>query len=332
MIRLGDVRVSIKRREVFRHDQPVRLGSRAFDLLECLLAAPQRLLTKNELIEAVWPDTVVEENNLHVQISSLRKQLALDRDLLETVAGRGYRLNLPVAQIASAKDHPTTVANADDRSPNWRALATVHIVDDESTVRNGLVRQLRSAGFSALAYASAEAYLSTCSFEDPGCLLLDVRLSQSSGLDLQAELAQRGIKVPIVFMTGFGTIDLSVRAMKAGAVGFITKPFDESALFDSLQEALETAHRLHAQARREDAIRARFATLSPREQEVFGLLIESRRNKDIALALGLQEVTVKLHKKHIMTKLSTRTLVELVLLGRMAGRLPDSATLDIQSA
>lgn len=332
MIRLGDVWVSIERREAFRHDQPVRLGSRAFDLLECLLAAPQRLLTKDELIEAVWPDTVVEENNLHVQMSSLRKQLALDRDLLETVAGRGYRLNLPVAQLASAKDHPPAVAQADDRSPDWRGLATVHIVDDESTVRNGLVRQLRSAGFSALAYASAEAYLSTCSFEDPGCLLLDVRLSQSSGLDLQAELAQRGIKVPIVFMTGFGTIDLSVRAMKAGAVGFITKPFDESALFDSLQEALETAHRLHVQARREDAIRARFATLSPREQEVFGLLVEGRRNKDIALALGLQEVTVKLHKKHIMTKLSTRTLVELVLLGRMAGRLPDSATLDIQSA
>ncbi|QEU01929.1 response regulator [Pseudomonas oryzihabitans] len=332
MIRLGDVRVSIERREVFRHDQPVRLGSRAFDLLECLLAAPQRLLTKDELIEAVWPDTVVEENNLHVQMSSLRKQLALDRDLLETVAGRGYRLNLPVTQIASAKVHPPAVAKADDRSPDSRALATVHIVDDESTVRNGLVRQLRSAGFSALAYASAEAYLSTCSFEDPGCLLLDVRLSQSSGLDLQAELTQRGIKVPIVFMTGFGTIDLSVRAMKAGAVGFITKPFDESALFDSLREALETAHRLHAQAQREDAIRARFATLSPREQEVFGLLVEGRRNKDIALALGLQEVTVKLHKKHIMTKLSTRTLVELVLLGRMAGRLPDSATLDIQSA
>jgi len=332
MIRLGDVRVSIERREVFRHDQPVRLGSRAFDLLECLLAAPQRLLTKGELIEAVWPDTVVEENNLHVQMSSLRKQLALDRDLLETVAGRGYRLNLPVVKIASAKDGPTTVARADDPSPDWRGLATVHIVDDESTVRSGLVRQLRSAGFSALAYASAEAYLSTCSFEEPSCLLLDVRLSQSSGLDLQAELAQRGIKVPIVFMTGFGTIDLSVRAMKAGAVGFITKPFDELALFDSLQEALETAHRLHAQARREEAIRARFATLSPREQQVFGLLVEGRRNKDIALALGLQEVTVKLHKKHIMTKLSTRTLVELVLLGRMAGRLPDSATLDIQSA
>lgn len=332
MIRLGDVRVSIERREVFRHDQPVRLGSRAFDLLECLLAAPQRLLTKGELIEAVWPDTVVEENNLHVQMSSLRKQLALDRDLLETVAGRGYRLNLSVVKIASAKDDPTTVARADDPSPDWRGLATVHIVDDESTVRNGLVRQLRSAGFSALAYASAEAYLSTCSFEEPSCLLLDVRLSQSSGLDLQAELAQRGIKVPIVFMTGFGTIDLSVRAMKAGAVGFITKPFDELALFDSLQEALETAHRLHAQARREEAIRARFATLSPREQQVFGLLVEGRRNKDIALALGLQEVTVKLHKKHIMTKLSTRTLVELVLLGRMAGRLPDSATLDIQSA
>lgn len=331
MIRLGDVWVSIERREVFRHDQPVRLGSRAFDLLECLLSAPQRLLTKHELIEAVWPDTVVEENNLHVQMSVLRKHLALDRELLETVAGRGYRLNLPLSSIVSAVDGGTE-AEADRHTSDWKSLATVHVVDDEASVRNGLVRQLRSAGFSALAYASAEAYLTTCSFDTPGCLLLDVRLSQNSGLDLQAELSRRGIRVPIVFMTGFGTIDLSVRAMKAGAVGFITKPFDESVLFDSLKDALETAHRLHTQTQRDDAIRARFATLSPRELEVFGLLVEGQRNKEIALALGLQEVTVKLHKKHIMTKLSTRTLVELVLLGRMAGRLPDSATLNIQSA
>lgn len=331
MIRLGDVRVSIERREVFRHDQPIRLGSRAFDLLECLLSAPQRLLTKDELIEAVWPDTVVEENNLHVQMSVLRKHLALDRELLETVAGRGYRLNLPLSPIMSEVKEATE-AEPDRQASDWKSLATVHVVDDEASVRNGLVRQLRSAGFTALAYASAEAYLTTCSFDAPGCLLLDVRLSQNSGLDLQAELNRRGIRVPIVFMTGFGTIDLSVRAMKAGAVGFITKPFDEPALFDSLKDALETAHRLHTQAKRDDAIRARFATLSPRELEVFGLLVEGQRNKDIALALGLQEVTVKLHKKHIMTKLSTRTLVELVLLGRMAGRLPDSATLNIQSA
>jgi FixJ family two-component response regulator/DNA-binding winged helix-turn-helix (wHTH) protein len=332
MIRLGDVWVSIERREAFRDDQPVRLGSRAFDLLECLLAAPQRLLTKDELIDAVWPDTVVEENNLHVQMSALRKQLSLDRDLLETVAGRGYRLNIPVAQIKPAVRSSTAVVKEDCPSPDWKSLATVHVVDDESSVRNGLVRQLRSAGFSALGYASAEAYLATCAFATPGCLLLDVRLSQSSGLDLQAELTRRGMRIPIIFMTGFGTIDLSVRAMKAGAVGFITKPFDESALFDSLREALEKAHRLHVQAEREDAIRARFARLTPREEEVFGLLVEGRRNKDIAAALGLQEVTVKLHKKHIMTKLSTRTLVELVLLGRMAGRLPECAAPDTQSA
>lgn len=332
MIRLGNTWISLERREAFRDDRPVRLGSRAFDLLECLLSAPQRLLTKDELIEAVWPDTVVEENNLHVQMSALRKHLALDRGLLETVAGRGYRLNLPLAERASETLPLAVVARAEDHSPHWKSQATVHVVDDELAVRQGLVRQLRSAGIGAVAYASAEALLAASPFTTPACLLLDVRLSRSSGLDLQAELTRRGIRCPIIFMTGFGTIDLSVRAMKAGAVGFITKPFDEAALFASLREALETAQRLHAQSQREAAIRARFATLSPREEEVFALLIEGRRNKDIAQALGLQEVTVKLHKKHIMTKLSTSTLVELVLLGRLAGRLPDHAPLDTRSA
>lgn len=315
MIRLGEAWVSIERREVFREGVSVRLGSRAFDILESLLATPNRLVTKEELIDSAWPDTVVEENNLQVQISTLRKALGLDRDSLETVPRRGYRLNL----LHSVPCGPTTASKASATASQHPvpARVDVHVIDDEPAVRAALVRQLRAAGISAIAYASAEDFLHACSFDAPGCLLLDVRLNDGSGFDLQQELAQRNAPFPILFMTGYGTIELSVRAMKAGAEGFLTKPIDEAQLLDAVREAISQAGVRHARRLQLDQVKACFATLSDRERQVFAGLIAGEQNKEIAARLGLQEVTVKMHKKHVMTKLAARTLVDLVRVGRM---------------
>lgn len=320
MIQLGDAWLSIERREAFLKGAPVRLGSRAFALLEVLLASPNRLVTKDELIRSIWPDTVVEENNLQVQISALRKQLSLDQRLLETIPRRGYRLNL--ASAADGGPAAPPVARLVE-TPDWKQQANVHVVDDEPAVRAALVRQLRSLGIDASGYESAQAFLAACTFERPACLLLDVRLRDGSGFDLQDELARRQAPCPIVFMTGFGTIDMSVRAMKAGAEGFLTKPVDESQLLAAVREAMERARLRHAQSTLCSSVRARYAALTERERQVFEQLIRGRLNKEIAGELGLQEVTVKVHKKHIMTKLAARTLVDLLMVGRVLGMLPE---------
>lgn len=321
MIRLGDAWLSIERREAFLRGAPVRLGSRAFALLEVLLASPNRLVTKDELIRSTWPDTVVEENNLQVQISALRKQLNLDQQLLETIPRRGYRLNLVHASGADQSLAHPTPAHAEEQ--DWKRQAKVHVVDDEPAVCAALVRQLRSLGIDATGYQSAQAFLAGCSFERPGCLLLDVRLRDGSGFDLQDELARRKVPCPILFMTGFGTIDMSVRAMKAGAEGFLTKPVDERQLLAAVREAMDRARRRHAESTLCRSVHARYAELTERERDIFARLIRGRLNKEIAGELGLQEVTVKVHKKHIMTKLAARTLVDLLMVGRVLDMLPE---------
>ncbi|WAF88251.1 response regulator [Metapseudomonas otitidis] len=316
MIRLGDAWISLERREAFLNGAPVRLGSRAFDVLEALLAAPNRLVTKAELLQAAWPDLVVEENNLQVQVSALRKHLGLDVRLLETVPRRGYRLNLQATVVAAAEPPARPVPAA----PVGRA--DVHVIDDEPAVRTALVRQLRSAGIEATAYASAPEFLARCPCDRPGCLLLDVRLREGSGFDLQDELARRGVPLSVVFMSGFGTIDMSVKAMKAGAEGFLTKPVDEAQLLAAVGEAMGRACILHQQRHARQAVQARYASLTPRERDVFRLLLEGRQNRDIAQQLGLQDVTVKMHKKHVMTKLGASNLIHLLVAGRTLGMLP----------
>ena len=317
MIRLGEAWLSVERREAFLHGEPVRLGSRAFAVLEMLLAAPNRLVTKDELIGAIWSDTVVEENNLQVQISTLRRLLQLDQRVLETVPRRGYRLNIAVAPPPLAIAPPL----ADDEA--WKSLAHVHVVDDEPAVCAALVRLLRAMGIAATGHASAAAFLADCMFERPACLLLDVRLNEGSGFDLLDELTRRQAPFPIVFMTGFGTIDMSVRAMKAGALGFLTKPINEERLLCAVREAMERAHSRHTESALCRSIHTRYASLTERERQVFACLVRGRQNKQIAAELGLQEVTVKVHKKHIMTKLGAKTLVDLLLVGRVLGMLPD---------
>ncbi|MDD0842720.1 response regulator [Pseudomonas sp. Gutcm_11s] len=320
MIQLGEAWLSVERREAFLHGRPVRLGSRAFAILEVLLAAPNRLVTKDELITAIWPDSVVEENNLQVQISTLRRLLELDQQLLETVPRRGYRLNLGARSQQPVAAAPVPQPDADEA---WKSQAHVHVVDDEPAVCAALVRLLRSMGIAASGHDSAAAFLAACSFERPACLLLDVRLSDGSGFDLLDELARRQAPMPIVFMTGFGTIDMSVRAMKAGAEGFLTKPVDEQQLLTAVREAMQRAHSRYAESSLCRSLQERYQALTERERQIFAQLLRGHLNKEIASELGLQEVTVKVHKKHIMTKLRTKTLVDLLMVGRALGMLPE---------
>lgn len=325
MMQLGETWISLERREAFRQGIPVRLGSRAFDLLELFLAAPNRLLTKDELIDAAWPDTVVEENNLQVQISTLRKSLKLDRNQLETIPRRGYRLNLaPLFPDAVQPGQNHLAAPARSDHDRWQAQANVYVVDDEPAVRAALVRQLRSANIVATGYGSAAAFLASCALDEPGCLLLDMRLDGGSGFDLQAELSRRQAPMPVVFMSGHGTIDISVRAMKAGAEGFLTKPLDEQQLFSTVRQAMALAHTRHAEFSVRTHAQARYTALTAREQQVFDLLLRGRQSKAIAAELCLSEVTIKMHKKHIMAKLKCRTLVDLLLMGRTLDMLPSA--------
>lgn len=192
------------------------------------------------------------------------------------------------------------------------ATPKVYVVDDECTIRTSLARLLHSADIDTECFASAQAFLEQ-SFEDqPTCLLLDVNLAASSGFDVQEELLRRGHRFPIIFMTGFGTIPMSVKAIKAGAHEFLTKPFEPDHLLMVVRHALEhdeseLAGRLHVQS-----VRRRFETLTPREREVMTLLVTGKMNKQIAGDLGTSEITVKVHKRHIMTKMKARTLIDLV--------------------
>ncbi|MGG2397676.1 response regulator [Pseudomonas sp. SH1-B] len=315
MIRLGNAWISLERREVFLNGAPLRLGQRAFDVLAALLAAPGRLVSKAELLQAAWPDVVVEENNLQVQISTLRRQLQLDAQLLETVPRRGYRLH--VAEPGAPA--PTQEAVVDDAA---EVRVPVHVIDDEPAVRTALLRQLRATGIEASGYASAAEFLERCPADQPGCLLLDVRLREGSGFDLQAQLAQRGAPWPIVFMSGVGTIDMSVRAIKAGAESFLTKPVEETQLLAALGEAMARAATQHRQSNARLAIEARYARLTARERDVFALLLQGLQSRQIAQRLGLQDVTVKMHKKHVMTKLGVSNLIHLLVAGRALGMLP----------
>ncbi|WP_229636155.1 response regulator transcription factor [Pseudomonas syringae] len=186
------------------------------------------------------------------------------------------------------------------------------MVDDECSIRTSLSRLLLSADIPAQCYATAQEFLQQAFTDQPTCLLLDVNLAAGNGFDVQEELLRRGHRFPIIFMTGFGTIPMSVKAMKAGAHEFLTKPFEPEQLLEVVRQALahdesELLDRLHV-----ERIRRRFETLTPREREVMTLLVTGRMNKQIAGDLGTSEITVKVHKRHIMTKMQAQTLIDLV--------------------
>ena len=194
----------------------------------------------------------------------------------------------------------------------------VSVVDDDEPVREALESLLRSVGLRVDTFASAQEFLLSRGSDVPGCLVLDVRLPGLSGLDLQLEMTRANIHTPIVFITGHGDIPMTVRAMKAGAVEFLTKPFREQDLLDAIQVALERDRLAREQRAEIDELRSRFDFLTPREREVMGLVASGQINKQIAADLGISEITIKLHRAQAMQKMRAESLADLV---RMAEKL-----------
>ena len=194
----------------------------------------------------------------------------------------------------------------------------IHIVDDDESLRGALQRLLSAAGYRTKTYASAGEFLLEPPGDAPGCLLLDLRLPGPSGLDLQEALARHGIGLPVVFLTGHGDLATGVRAMKAGAVDFLTKPVEREPLFAAVARALELDAAQRAARGAERELRARFAQLTSREREVFELVVAGRLNKQIASQLGIAERTVKAQRAQVMAKLGAANAAEL---GRIAAQL-----------
>jgi len=200
---------------------------------------------------------------------------------------------------------------------------TVFVVDDDEGMREALQSLLRSVGLQVITFASAREFLTRPRPDAPACLVLDVRLPDLSGLDLQRELVAAQLDFPIIFITGHGDIPMTVQAMKAGAVEFLTKPFRDQALLDAVAQALEKARAARAQRAGRAELQERYAHLTPREREVLELVVAGLLNKQIASTLGLSEITVKVHRGQVMQKMGAESVTDLV---RMADRLGLPAT------
>jgi FixJ family two-component response regulator/DNA-binding winged helix-turn-helix (wHTH) protein len=282
VIRFGRSRVLPRARKLIVDRQPVELGGRAFDLLMVLIRAPGTLVTKNEIVSRVWPDVVVAEGNLKVQMSALRKVLNEDRDVIKTVHGRGYVFT---GEVTMASVEPDALAGAGSEStppplapalparlsawssprrqwatgsrmiaPGDKAEPVVDVIDDDPDIRDALRGLLRAVGLRVESFASVEEFLDSAPPDLPGCLILDVRLPGLSGLEFQEELAKANLGLPIIFISGHADVPMSVRAMKGGAIEFLTKPFRDQDLLDAIQLAI-AQDRARRDAERADAMR-----------------------------------------------------------------------------
>jgi FixJ family two-component response regulator len=190
--------------------------------------------------------------------------------------------------------------------------AIVHVVDDDASMRGALEGLFDSVGLTTQAYGAAGEFLATPPVDGPGCIVIDIRLPDMNGLDFRVQLTQMGVRLPVVMMTGHGDIPMSVRAMKRGAVDFLAKPFRDQDMLDAVMAAIERDRQRRAIDNDISQLQQRFATLSPREQQVMLLVTAGKMNKQVAGDLGISEITVKIHRAAAMRKMGARSLADLV--------------------